>query len=163
QPFWCTPAGSSGGAMTLQVDRSTPPPTGGRWYATSAVEVATALDVDPAVGLSSSSAAERLRDGGANALPEERERPGWRRFGDQVAADGRIVAANALQIDESALTGESTPSAKDAAVLADVELGPGDQSDMAFMNTPVTHGSGVVVITGTGGDTELGKISALLT
>src|ERR671917_696230 len=83
--------------------------------------------------------------------------------GDQVPADGRIVAASALQIDESALTGESTPSGKDVSVVRDVELGPGDQTDMAFMNTPVTHGSGVVVITGTRADTELGKISALLT
>jgi len=83
--------------------------------------------------------------------------------GDQVPADGRVIAASALQIDESALTGESTPSGKDADVLPDVELGPGDQTDMAFMNTPVTHGSGVVVITGTGADTQLGKISAMLT
>ena len=42
-------------------------------------------------------------------------------------------------------------------------LGPGDQVNMAFMNTPVTHGSGVVVVTGTGADSELGKISGLLT
>src|SRR3712207_2706526 len=83
--------------------------------------------------------------------------------GDQVPADGRIVVASALQIDESALTGESTPSAKDAGPLPDVDLGPGDQTDMAFMNTPVTHGSGIVVVTGTGADTELGKISAMLT
>src|SRR3954462_14807047 len=83
--------------------------------------------------------------------------------GDQVPADGRIIAASALQIDESALTGESTPSGKDADVLADVELGPGDQTNMAFMNTPVTHGSGVLLVTGTGAHTELGKISAMLT
>src|SRR4051794_2999555 len=83
--------------------------------------------------------------------------------GDQVPADGRIIAASVLQIDESALTGESTPSGKDADALPDVELGPGDQTDMAFMNTPVTHGSGLLVVTGTGGNTELGKISAMLT
>ena len=82
--------------------------------------------------------------------------------GDQVPADGRIIAASALQIDESALTGESTPAAKDATVLADAELGPGDQANMAFMNTPVTHGSGTLLITGTGANTELGKISAML-
>jgi P-type Ca2+ transporter type 2C len=82
--------------------------------------------------------------------------------GDSVPADGRIVAASALQIDESALTGESTPAGKDAAPLADGDLGPGDQTNMAFMNTPVTHGSGTMVVTGTGADTELGKISGML-
>ncbi|MFJ9645973.1 cation-translocating P-type ATPase [Streptomyces sp. NPDC101206] len=82
--------------------------------------------------------------------------------GDQVPADGRIVEASALQIDESALTGESTPAAKDAATLPAERLGPGDQSNMAFMNTPVTHGSGLVIVTGTGSGTELGKISGLL-
>jgi Ca2+-transporting ATPase len=82
--------------------------------------------------------------------------------GDQVPADSRIVVANALQIDESALTGESIPAAKDVAVLPDRPLGPGDQTNMAFMNTPVTHGSATVIVTGTGSDTELGKISAML-
>ncbi|GAA2827065.1 cation-transporting P-type ATPase [Kitasatospora paracochleata] len=82
--------------------------------------------------------------------------------GDTVPADGRIVRASALQIDESALTGESVPAAKDARTLPAGPLGPGDQSNMAFMNTPVTHGSAVLVITGTGSGTELGKISGML-
>jgi Ca2+-transporting ATPase len=83
--------------------------------------------------------------------------------GDQVPADGRIVAASSLQIDESALTGESTPAAKETTTLSAGELGPGDQTNMAFMNTPVTHGSGTLIVTGTGAGTELGKISGLLT
>jgi len=82
--------------------------------------------------------------------------------GDQVPADGRIIAASALQIDESALTGESTPAAKEATTLTAGNLGPGDQVNMAFMNTPVTHGSATVVITATGAETELGKISGML-
>ncbi|MGZ4581801.1 MAG: cation-translocating P-type ATPase [Nocardioidaceae bacterium] len=82
--------------------------------------------------------------------------------GDQVPADGRIVAASALQIDESALTGESVPADKDAGTLLVGDLGPGEQTNMAFMNTPVTHGSGTVVVTGVGAETELGKISAML-
>lgn len=81
---------------------------------------------------------------------------------DQVPADGRIVSATALQIDESALTGESTPAAKDALTLPAGDLGPGDQSNMAFMNTPVTHGSGTMIVTATGAETELGKISGML-
>ncbi|MER5493475.1 HAD-IC family P-type ATPase [Streptomyces sp. NPDC002490] len=82
--------------------------------------------------------------------------------GDQVPADGRIITANALQIDESALTGESVPVAKDSAPLPDGAPGPGEQTNMAFMNTPVTHGSGVLLVTGTGTDTELGRISGML-
>ncbi|MFN8621447.1 MAG: HAD-IC family P-type ATPase [Chloroflexota bacterium] len=83
--------------------------------------------------------------------------------GDQVPADGRIISATTLQIDESALTGESVPAAKDAATLASgKEVGPGDQSNMAFMNTPVTHGSGVMIVTTTGGDTQVGRIAHML-
>ena len=82
--------------------------------------------------------------------------------GDQVPADGRIIEASALQIDESALTGESVPAVKDTSVLTGHDLSPGEQSNMAFMNTPVTHGSGILVVTGTGADTELGKISGML-
>ena len=83
--------------------------------------------------------------------------------GDQVPADGRIVAASSLQIDESALTGESTPAAKGAGTLEKGDLGAGDQSNMAFMNTPVTHGSGEMIVTGTGANTQVGRISGLLT
>jgi Ca2+-transporting ATPase len=82
--------------------------------------------------------------------------------GDQVPADGRLVEAVALQIDESALTGESTPAAKDARTVDGRHLGPGDQTNMAFMNTPVTHGSGLLLVTGTGAGTQLGRISAML-
>ena len=83
--------------------------------------------------------------------------------GDQVPADGRIITASSLQIDESALTGESVPAFKDPATLADAELGPGDRANIAFMHTPVTHGSGVMIVTATGGDTEVGKIAHMLT
>jgi Ca2+-transporting ATPase len=82
--------------------------------------------------------------------------------GDQVPADGRLIAASALQIDESALTGESVPAAKGVETLAGEELGPGDQTNMAFMHTPVTHGSGVMVVTATGSGTEVGQIAHML-
>ncbi|MEV7580497.1 HAD-IC family P-type ATPase [Streptomyces erythrochromogenes] len=82
--------------------------------------------------------------------------------GDQVGADGRIIGASALQIDESALTGESVPAAKDSGTLTGTLPAPGDRTNMAFMNTPVTHGSGVLVVTATGSGTELGKISGML-
>src|SRR3954453_5342899 len=196
------------------------------WYARPPDAVATALEVDRATGLAASAAAERLRVDGPNALPEEKTKPGWRRFldeyrsymqvilvaaalvsvliqewatavllvlltilnavvglrqagkaesamnalksmmkasarvrrdgveseipaeqlvvgdvvlisaGDQVPADGRIIAASSLQIDESALTGESVPANKDAVAVVGDALAPGDQTDMAFMNTP---------------------------
>ena len=82
--------------------------------------------------------------------------------GDEVPADGRIVAASALQIDESALTGESVPASKGIDTPGGTGLSPGEQSDMAFMHTPVTHGSGVMIVTATGGDTEVGKIAGML-
>ena len=82
--------------------------------------------------------------------------------GDEVPADGRIISATALQIDESALTGESVPAQKEASTLSGSDLAPGDQVNMAFMNTPVTHGSGVMIVTATAADSEMGKISGML-
>ena len=71
--------------------------------------------------------------------------------------------ATSLQIDESALTGESVPGVEEhrrRSPTTDPVLG--DQANMAFMNTPVTHGSGVMIVTGTGADTAVGKISGML-
>jgi len=105
------------------------------------------------------------RDGTEAEIPAEQLVPGdvvLIAAGDEVSADGRIVASSALQIDESALTGESVPASKDAETLAGGEIEPGEQSDMAFMHTPVTHGSGVVIVTGTGSDTQVGKIAHML-
>ena len=82
--------------------------------------------------------------------------------GDDVCADGRLVEATSLQIDESALTGESVPASKSTEVITDQDPVLGDQSNMAFMNTPVTHGSGVMIVTGTGADTAVGNISGML-
>ena len=82
--------------------------------------------------------------------------------GDEVPADGRIVEASALQIDESALTGESVPAQKETTTLGEGALPPGDQVNMAFMNTPVTHGSGTMLVTATGAESEMGRISGML-
>ena len=105
------------------------------------------------------------RDGAEAEIPAEQVVAGdvvLIAAGDEVPADGRIVTSSALQIDESALTGESVPAAKDAETLSGGEVGPGEQSNMAFMHTPVTHGSGVVIVTGTGSDTQVGKIAGML-
>ena len=108
----------------------------------------------------------RVRRGGAEAaIPAEELVTGdvvLLTAGDQVPADGRLIAASSLQIDESALTGESVPVGKVAEVLPDEELAAGDQTNMAFMHTPVTHGSGVMIVTGTGGSTQVGRIAHML-
>ncbi len=81
--------------------------------------------------------------------------------GDLVPADGRIVHAATLEIDESALTGESAPVPKQVEpVAADSALG--DRVDMAFMNTQVTRGAATMVVEATGMQTEVGHISGML-
>ena len=81
--------------------------------------------------------------------------------GDLVPADGRILRAATLEIDESALTGESAPVPKELdAVAADAALG--DRVDMAFMNTQVTRGAATLLVTTTGMGTEVGHISGML-
>jgi Ca2+-transporting ATPase len=82
--------------------------------------------------------------------------------GDKVPADGRLLVAAALEIEESALTGESVPVLKsvDAVTGADVALG--DRVDMAYMNSTVTRGRGEMVVTATGMATEVGQISSML-
>src|SRR5262249_21357022 len=225
---------------------------GQNWYSRTPDEVTAAVGVDPATGLTAARAAELLSAHGPNALPEEKPKPGWRRFldqyrsymqiiliaaaivsllikewstavlllaltvlnaviglrqegkaesamnalksmmkatarvrrdgteseipadqvvvgdvvliaaGDEVPADGRIIAASALQWEEPGRPGESAPAAKDAETLSGDDVGPGQQTNMAFMNTPVTHGSGTMIVTATGAGTELGKISGML-
>jgi Ca2+-transporting ATPase len=81
--------------------------------------------------------------------------------GDLVPADGRIIRSATLEIDESALTGESAPVPKSVdPVAADAALG--DRIDMAFMNTQVTRGAATFVVTSTGMGTEVGHISDML-
>ncbi len=82
--------------------------------------------------------------------------------GDEVPADGRLLEATSLQIDESALTGESVPASKGIEAPSGTDLAPGDQTNMAFMHTPVTHGSGVMIVTATGADTQVGRIAGML-
>jgi Ca2+-transporting ATPase len=81
--------------------------------------------------------------------------------GDRVPADGRVVVASSLEVDESALTGESTPVTKsDAPVEPDAVLA--ERTSMAFMNTVVTRGRGEVLVTSTGMGTEIGQLAGLL-
>jgi Ca2+-transporting ATPase len=82
--------------------------------------------------------------------------------GDVVPADGRIISAATLEIDESALTGESVPVAKGADPVEAPDTSLADRVDMAYMNTNVTRGSATIVVTATGMDSEVGHISGLL-
>ena len=80
-----------------------------------------------------------------------------------VAADVRLLESANLQIEESALTGESVPSEKNAnADLQDGNIPLGDQVNMAFMSTVVTYGRGLGVVVETGMKTEVGKIADII-
>jgi P-type Ca2+ transporter type 2C len=83
--------------------------------------------------------------------------------GDIVPADGRILRSATLETQEAALTGESAPVAKQAGTLPDEDISLGDRSDMLFQNTAVTRGSGSMVVTATGAQTEMGRIATMLT
>src|SRR3954471_15666056 len=105
------------------------------------------------------------RDGELALLPAEQLVPGDVvdiEAGDVVPADGRVLSAATLEVAEAALTGESLPVGKgvDAVVAPDAPLG--DRSDMVYMNTNVTRGSGSYVVTSTGMATEVGHISGML-
>jgi P-type Ca2+ transporter type 2C len=82
--------------------------------------------------------------------------------GDVVPADGRLVNAATLEIDESALTGESLPVSKGTETVKGTDTPLGDRTDMVYMNTDVTRGSGEFVVTATGMATEVGQISGML-
>ncbi len=80
-----------------------------------------------------------------------------------ISADIRLIESVNLQIEESALTGESVPSDKDASqVLSDLKTPLGDRANIAFMSTLVTHGRGVGIVVETGMNTEVGKIANLI-
>ncbi|AUW96822.1 cation-translocating P-type ATPase [Streptococcus pluranimalium] len=82
--------------------------------------------------------------------------------GDAIAADGRLIKANNLAVIESALTGESEAVDKDAAAIFEEEVPVGDRLNMVFSGTSVTRGQGLALVTGTGMDTEVGKISDMM-
>ena len=106
-----------------------------------------------------------LRDGQITLVKSEDIVPGdivVLEAGDAVPADGRIIENASMKIEESALTGESVPVNKIMDVLglknnSDIPLG--DRKNMVYMGSTVVYGHGKAVITGTGMDTEMGKIA----
>jgi len=108
--------------------------------------------------------AQVRRDGQWRQLGAEAVVPGdvvRVRSGDLVPADVRLLSAANLQVDESALTGESVPAAKGLEPVA-TDAGVGDRSPMLFSGTIVATGRGVGVVTATGTGTEIGRIQGLV-
>ena len=82
--------------------------------------------------------------------------------GDFVPADARLITSASLKSEESALTGESVPSEKDATAVVKDNAPIGDRTNMIFSGCSITYGSATAVVTATGMDTEMGKIAGLL-
>jgi P-type Ca2+ transporter type 2C len=105
------------------------------------------------------------RDGQAIEIDAEELVPGdlvLVEAGNRVPADGRILVAATLEIEEAALTGESLPVGKQTEPVAGEDVPLGDRICMAYMNTSVTRGRGEYVVTETGMDTEIGHIANML-
>ena len=105
------------------------------------------------------------RDGQAIEIDAEELVPGdivLVEAGNRVPADGRIVVAATLEIEEAALTGESLPVGKQTEPVQGDDVPLGDRICMAYMNTSVTRGRGEFVVTETGMATEIGHIATML-
>ena len=113
----------------------------------------------------SAPSAKVLRDGARTVIPSAQVVPGdivELEAGDMVVADGRILENFSLKVNESSLTGESEGVEKTADVIEAVQVALGDQKNMVFSGSLVTHGRATVAVTGTGMHTELGKVAALM-
>jgi P-type Ca2+ transporter type 2C len=105
-----------------------------------------------------------VRDGKEDDVPARELVPGdvvLLRAGDRASADARLSEVVALQVEESALTGESLPVEKHTAVVGE-ELQLGDRANMVYAGTTVTYGKGRGVVVATGMETEFGGIARML-
>jgi Ca2+-transporting ATPase len=106
-----------------------------------------------------------LRDGRRVSVPARELVPGdvvFLEAGNFIPADVRLLEAVNMKVDEAALTGESVPVQKNAALLLDAEVPLGDMKNTAFMGTTVTYGRGRAVVVSTGMHTQLGMIADML-
>jgi len=106
-----------------------------------------------------------VRDGTLSELSVEDLVPGdivRLEAGDIVPADGRLLASAGLEIQESALTGESVPVAKSAGATVEPDAALGDRATMAYQSTLVARGTATFAVTGTGLDTQIGHVSTML-
>lgn len=113
----------------------------------------------------SSPNAKVIRNGVKIEIPSREVVPGdivVLEAGDLVVADGRIIESFSLQVNESALTGESESVNKFEDVIDSDEVALGDQKNMVFSSSLVTYGRALILVTNTGMTTELGKIATLM-
>lgn len=146
-----------------------------------AIIIALVILINAIVGLIQESKAEKAlealkqlttpkaivkRDGELKEIPSEEVVPGDLLIidaGRYIPCDLRLIETANLQIEESALTGESVPVDKNSELHLEAPDTPlGDQKNMAFMSTLATYGRGVGVAIGTGMNTEIGKIAKML-
>lgn len=105
------------------------------------------------------------REGGVRTVPARDLVPGdvvLIEAGDRVPADARVIESVNLEVEEAALTGESLPVPKRTEPVSEADAPVADRSSMVHMQTTVTRGRGVVVVTDTGMDTEIGRIAGML-
>ncbi|HXV58185.1 MAG TPA: HAD-IC family P-type ATPase, partial [Gaiellaceae bacterium] len=106
-----------------------------------------------------------VRDGEEADVPARELVPGdlvVLHAGDKASADARLVEAVNLQVEESALTGESVPVEKQSAPLPGEDLPLGDRTNMVYSGTAMAYGRGSALVVGTGSETEFGGIARLL-
>jgi len=106
-----------------------------------------------------------IRDGKESVIDASQLVPGdiiRLEAGDFIPADARLLRSVSLKSEESALTGESVPSEKDAEAVVKEDAPLGDRSNMVFSGCSITYGTATAVVTAIGMDTQMGKIANLL-
>ncbi|MCW4032046.1 MAG: calcium-transporting P-type ATPase, PMR1-type [Candidatus Bathyarchaeota archaeon] len=106
-----------------------------------------------------------LRNGEEAEIPAKEIVPGdilILKTGDKVSADGRLIEAMGLHLDEASLTGESVPVGKESKVVLDKKVPISERKNFVYTATTVTSGRGKVAVTSTGMNTEFGKIASMM-